>query len=100
MTDAKIAFDLNECREGSCCKKVTTMMFDNADCSVPVQQVFSNELDANHALDTLVEQARAIESEPCTVESNIETQNEQVVLNAVFSFCCQAEAVLFQLALR
>ena len=43
--------------------------------------------------------ARDVESEPCQIQSEIQQVEEGYVLKAVFTFCCQAELVIFQMKL-
>ncbi len=51
-------------------------------------------------LNTLTEKARAVESDPCQIDASIEPQDNGFVLDADFTFCCQAETLIFQLGLR
>lgn len=62
--------------------------------------VATTEADANAALERLTKKARDIESDPCEIKSEIVAVENGVQLNASFTFSCQAEAMIFELANR
>lgn len=78
------------------CVDVGTII-DGSDCSVEVHQFYSTEADANAALERLTKKARDIE---CEIKSEIVAVENGVQLNASFTFSCQAEAMIFELANR
>ncbi|WP_036774697.1 YfcZ/YiiS family protein [Photorhabdus australis] len=82
-----------------CCVDVGTVI-DNTDCMVSYQHVFADKQEAEEMLDTLIEKAKFIESEPCVINHKIELVEYGVQLIANFIFCCQAETLIFQLGLR
>ncbi|HJF74060.1 YfcZ/YiiS family protein [Gallibacterium anatis] len=82
-----------------CCVDVGTVI-DNEDCSVDFAQVYASEEQAQQALDYLTEKAKAAESEPCKITSEITQVDGGYQLKAAFEFCCQAEAMIFQLSTR
>ncbi|MGP9434779.1 YfcZ/YiiS family protein [Ewingella sp. AOP8-B2-18] len=82
-----------------CCVDVGTIM-DNTDCTASYSHVFANETQANEMLNSLTAKARAVESEPCVIDSRIEKVEGGVELNIDFTFSCQAETMIFQLGLR
>lgn len=82
-----------------CCVDVGTVM-DNTDCTASYQHVFANRGEAELMLKTLTEKARAIESEPCQIDSTFKDVDGGVELTIDFTFCCQAETMIFQLGLR
>ena len=82
-----------------CCVDVGTVI-DNEDCSVNFAQVYASEEQAQQALDYLTEKAKAAESEPCKITSEITQVDGGYQLKAEFNFCCQAEAMIFQLSTR
>ncbi|MCK3655174.1 hypothetical protein A4G19_05195 [Pasteurellaceae bacterium Macca] len=91
--------DQAECCHGVC-KPSSTAMFDNADSPLEFKQDYPSQSEAEQALAWLIEKVRNVESEPCQIESQIQPTEQGVQLHAKFVFCCQAETVLFQLALR
>ncbi|WP_338516353.1 YfcZ/YiiS family protein [Erwinia aphidicola] len=82
-----------------CCVDVGTIM-DNTDCTATFSQLFSTHAEARAMLQSLSEKARAVESEPCTIDSRISETPQGVKLDCDFTFSCQAETMIFQLALR
>lgn len=82
-----------------CCVDVGTVI-DNEDCSVNFAQVYASEEQAQQALDYLTEKAKAAESEPCKITNEISQVDGGYQLKAEFNFCCQAEAMIFQLSTR
>ncbi|PIJ75909.1 hypothetical protein BL250_03675 [Erwinia sp. OLTSP20] len=82
-----------------CCVDIGTVM-DNADCSASWIKQYADRQQAQQALAELTQKARAAESEPCLITSRFEEDANGVWLGADFTFCCQAEAMIFQLGLR
>lgn len=82
-----------------CCVDVGTIM-DNTDCTATFSQLFSTHAEAEAMLQALSEKARAVESEPCAIDSHISETPQGVQLDCDFTFSCQAETMIFQLALR
>ncbi|HEI8866536.1 YfcZ/YiiS family protein [Serratia sp. AKBS12] len=82
-----------------CCVDVGTVM-DNTDCTASYSQVFTNQQQAQQALMTLTDKARAVESDPCDINSSINPVDGGFQLDVDFIFCCQAETLIFQLGLR
>ncbi|MCK8563750.1 YfcZ/YiiS family protein [Yersinia ruckeri] len=82
-----------------CCVDVGTVM-DNTDCTASYSQVFASQNEAETMLNTLIEKARSVESDPCLIEPKIETVKDGVRLTIDFTFACQAETFIFQLGLR
>ena len=91
--------DQAECCKGVC-KPSSTAMFDNEECSIEFEQLYTSQQEAEQALAFLTEKARKVESEPCEIHSQFETTSEGVVMKAKFTFSCQAETIIFQLSLR
>ena len=81
------------------CVDVETII-DGSDCTVNVEQIYASDADANQALERLIKKARSTESDPCEIQSELIAMNEGVQLKASFTFCCQAEAMIFELANR
>ncbi|OOF69889.1 hypothetical protein BKG89_04960 [Rodentibacter caecimuris] len=71
--------------------------FDNSDCHFPIEWIYDTKQDAQAALDFFTEKAKEIESEPCQIQSEITQVENGYLLKADFTFCCQAEVVIFQM---
>ncbi|MGL5729237.1 MAG: YfcZ/YiiS family protein [Plesiomonas sp.] len=82
-----------------CCVDVGTIL-DNTDCTAKVEQQFATRADAETFLAKLTKKARDIESDACIISSALTENAEGVLLNAEFTFSCQAETMIFQLTLR
>lgn len=94
---------MSECKANEspacCCVDVGTII-DNSDCAVEFSQVYASEADAKAALDYLTEKARAAESDPCTITSEITAVDGGYRLDAKFEFAYQVEMMIFQLSTR
>ncbi|QGM80432.1 YfcZ/YiiS family protein [Otariodibacter oris] len=82
-----------------CCVDVGTVI-DNSDCSVNFTQIYSEKSEAEDALSYLTSKAKAAESDPCSITSDIVKTESGYQLQANFDFSCQAEAMIFQLSTR
>ena len=74
-------------------------LFDNRDCNQVIEYVYDSEEQAQEALDYFTAKARETESEPCDIQAEITEIEENYLLKADFTFCCQAELVIFQMRL-
>lgn len=72
-------------------------LFDNRDCSQLIEYVYDTEAEAQAALDYFTTKARDVESEPCEIQTEISQVSDGYLLKADFTFCCQAELVIFQM---
>ncbi|EIJ69172.1 MULTISPECIES: YfcZ/YiiS family protein [Pasteurellaceae] len=75
-------------------------ILNNDEVEAKVEKVFATKDQAEQALSQLIQKARDIESDPCTITSDISEVEAGYKLTASFVFSCQAESVIFQLALR
>jgi len=87
-----------EC-EACCCVDMGSII-DNNDCVANIEQGYSSKEEAEAALEKLTAQARDIESDPCEIRSSIESVEQGVKLTVSLDFACQAETLIFQLAMR
>lgn len=98
MTDA-----INRCNASEtaacCCVDVGTVL-DNTDCTASYSHTFERRDLAEAMLRTLSDKVRAVESEPCVIESRFTETSQGVQLECDFTFTCQAETMIFQLGLR
>jgi len=58
------------------------------------------QAEAEAALNRFIEKARKTESDPCDIKSEIIETENGANLTARFTFSCQAEAMIFELANR
>ncbi|TDQ59362.1 uncharacterized protein (TIGR00743 family) [Mesocricetibacter intestinalis] len=75
-------------------------ILDNSELDVNVEKIFADKEAAEQTLAQLIRKARDTESEPAQIRSEISAVEGGYKLNAKFTFSCQAEVVIFQLATR
>lgn len=75
-------------------------IIDGSDRTVNVEQIYATQAEAEQTLARLTEKARKTESDPCEIVSEILPVEDGVQLKASFTFSCQAEAMIFELANR
>ena len=94
---------MSECKtQGTaacCCVDVGTVI-DNSDCAVDFEQINASQAEAEDALAYLTSKARAAESEPCQIQSEIKTVENGFLLTARFEFAYQVGTMIFQLSTR
>lgn len=83
----------------NCCVDVGTLL-DNSDCVAKLDMVVASEAEAKDRLSALTVKAKEIETDPCKVSSDIKQVDGEWHLDASFAFCCEAEKLIFELALR
>ncbi|WP_432453487.1 MULTISPECIES: YfcZ/YiiS family protein [unclassified Agarivorans] len=84
----------------TCCCVDVGAVIDGEDCSVVLEELFADKAQAESRLNLLIEKARKAESDPCEITSEFTEIEGGVQLNASFTFCCQAESLIFQLGLN
>lgn len=82
-----------------CCMDIGTVM-DGTDCSAQLQRLVANGEEAASVLAAWTALANSKASEAVSVTHQLTAQGEQQLLQATITFPCQAEALIFQLAVR
>lgn len=82
-----------------CCVDVGTVI-DNSDLTVSFSQKYPSQEMAQDALNYLTEKANSSTQTECKIESKITKTADGYELTAHFTFECQAETMIFQLATR
>jgi uncharacterized protein (TIGR00743 family) len=85
--------------EVCCCVDVGTIL-DGEDCTAEISAVVADEASAEATLAHWLKVAQSKSSEPVTFKVDKKPVDGGIELTAVYSFGCQAEGLLFQLALR
>lgn len=75
-------------------------ILDNSEVGVKLEKLYATKEEAEQGLADLTRKARETESEPCRISSEISQADNGFLLKADFTFSCQAEVVIFQLATR
>ena len=73
---------------------------DNSERDVHIERQYASQQEAEQALAKFTQKARDVENEPCQIHSEITPTENGYQLKATFTFSCQAEVVIFQLATR
>lgn len=84
----------------ACCCCDVGKILDNSDCTASFCHVYAEENVAQSMLENLTQKARAVESDPCQIQSHIVKIAGGYQLNVDLTFACQAEMLIFQLGLR
>lgn len=83
-----------------CCCVDVGAVIDGEERSAVVEELFAEQALAEARLAELTTKARNAESDPCEINSGISAVEGGVKLSASFTFCCQAESLIFQLGLN
>lgn len=98
MTDKNLSCKAQEVA-ACCCVDVGTVI-DNSDLSVVVEKIFPSLKDAENVLAQLKEKAKEAAFSGFEVVDEILPVEDGFLLKANFTFECQAESMIFQLATR
>lgn len=82
------------------CKLKGDSMLDNADRQIAFEAVYDTQAQAEQAVVYFTQKAKSVETEPCKIQSEIKPLEEGVLMQMWLEFSCQAEVVLFQMAVR
>ena len=75
-------------------------ILENSERDVHIERQYASQQEAEQALAKFTQKARDVENEPCQIHSEITPTENGYQLKATFTFSCQAEVVIFQLATR
>lgn len=82
------------------CKLKGESMLDNCERHIIFEAVYDSIEQAQQAVEFFTEKARKVETDPCEISCEIQPLVEGVQLKMSITFSCQAEVVLFQMAVR
>ncbi|MBN6709682.1 hypothetical protein B0186_01730 [Canicola haemoglobinophilus] len=82
------------------CRIKGDSMLDNSDREVIFDAEYDTEQQALTARDYFIQKARDVENEPANIDSEITALSDGFRLKMHIIFSCQAEVVLFQMAIR
>lgn len=77
-------------------------ILDNSERDANITRIYATQEEAQQALQGFTQKANEVAggSESCQISSEINPVDGGYELNATFTFSCQAEVVIFQLANR
>lgn len=82
------------------CKLKGDSMLDNSDRQIAFESVYDSEEQAQQAVEFFTEKAKSVETEACVIQHNISQVEDGFLMQMQIEFSCQAEVVLFQMAVR
>lgn len=82
------------------CKLKGSSMLDNAERSLAFEAVYDTQTQAEQAVAFFTEKAKSVETEPCQIRSEIQQLADGFLMKMWIEFSCQAEVILFQMAVR
>ena len=91
---------MGSCDTPACCCMDIGTVIDGSDCSAQLQRLVVNGDEAAALIAEWTALANSKASEPVSVTHQLTAQGEQQLLQASITFPCQAEALIFQLAVR
>ncbi|WP_018652479.1 YfcZ/YiiS family protein [Actinobacillus capsulatus] len=82
------------------CKLKGDSILDNSDRQIAFEAVYDSEEQAQQAVEFFTEKAKSVETEACVIQHNISQVEDGFLMQMQVEFSCQAEVVLFQMAVR
>lgn len=82
------------------CKLKGDSMLDNSDRQIAFEAVYDSEAQAQQAVEFFTEKAKSVETEACVIQHSISPIEDAFLMQMQIEFSCQAEVVLFQMAVR
>jgi len=82
------------------CKLKGDSMLDNSDRQIAFEAVYDSEAQAQQAVEFFTKKAKSVETEACVIQHNISQIEDGFLMQMQIEFSCQAEVVLFQMAVR
>ncbi|HGO5824447.1 TPA: YfcZ/YiiS family protein [Mannheimia haemolytica] len=82
------------------CRLKGDSMLDNTDRQIAFEAVYESKELAQQAVEFFTQKAKSVETEPCEIQSEISQTEEGFLMKMWITFSCQAEVILFQMAVR
>lgn len=82
------------------CKLKGDSMLDNSECKIAFEAVYDSKEQAQQAVEFFSKKAKSVETEPCEIKSELSQIEEGFLMKMWLTFSCQAEVILFQMAIR
>ncbi|SUT87715.1 Protein of uncharacterised function (DUF406) [Actinobacillus ureae] len=82
------------------CRVKGDSMLDNSDHQIAFEALYDSEEQAQQAVEFFTEKAKSVETEACVIQHNISQVEDGFLMQMQIEFSCQAEVVLFQMAVR
>lgn len=82
------------------CKLKGDSMLDNAERQIAFEAVYDSQEIAQQAVEFFTQKAKSVETDPCEIHSEISQIEGGFLMKMWITFSCQAEVILFQMAVR
>lgn len=82
------------------CKLKGDSMLDNCDRQIAFEAVYDSQAQAQQAVEFFTQKAKSVETDPCEIRSEISLTQDGFLMKMWITFSCQAEMILFQMAVR
>lgn len=92
---------VDKCSNKGCAIDIGSVL-DNDNCTTVITQAYATRDEAEKQLVRLTSKAQGVAQAeyPCVITHQINEKEGEFVLDAHFTFSCQAETVIFELSLR
>ncbi|QLB19619.1 YfcZ/YiiS family protein [Mannheimia granulomatis] len=82
------------------CKLKGDSLLDNRNRQINFEAIYDSENDALQAVEFFTQKAKSVETEPCEIQTEISLVEKGFLMKMWIEFSCEAEVILFQIALR
>lgn len=82
------------------CRLKGDSLLDNRNRQISFEAVYNSEDEAQQAVEFFTQKAKSVETDPCEIETEISHVEDGFLMKMWIEFSCEAEVILFQMAVR
>lgn len=82
------------------CRLKGDSLLDNRNRQISFEAVYNSEDEAQQAVEFFTQKAKSVETDPCEIETEINPIEDGFLMKMWIEFSCEAEVILFQMAVR
>lgn len=82
------------------CRLKGDSLLDNRNRQISFEAVYNSEDEAQQAVEFFTQKAKSVETDPCEIETEINPIEDGFLIKMWIEFSCEAEVILFQMAVR
>lgn len=82
------------------CRLKGDSLLDNRNRQISFEAVYNNADEAQQAVEFFTQKAKSVETDPCEIETEISPVEDGFLMKMWIEFSCEAEVILFQMAVR
>lgn len=82
------------------CRLKGDSLLDNRNRQISFEAVYNSEDEAQQAVEFFTQKAKSVETDPCEIETEISPVEDGFLMKMWIEFSCEAEVILFQMAVR